>query len=557
MWTVQFWQSWPRAHRLFLLLFASLFVVALISMWVAHFQEPAPAIELQTIQETDFSEIPVDQFRIGPFDLSVRGNNYVIIQRQLGSMLETSETVAYVYLVAMAVFMIGMLAVISTLSRFYYLAGMGIFILFVTSLSTELLGVLGNYGKMFTIVVMAFYALASFYLFYFVTTASFLVRVLVFTAITVVLGLVIQFLSVTESPFLHIATHSAQAGLIATALFIATVSHEIIAAFVFAVTQSRTRTRSLQHFAIISLIYFVNLVLAYSIRFGFLRWDVITIDLYLLLTISGILGVWGIRQRQKTFEGILDANPYGVFAFLLVGCFAFATIAMFMFNGNDTALAAIGDIIIFMHLGFGFIFLIYIISNFLGVLEKNYAVHKVLYTPNNMPYFTFRFGGLITTLALLIYNTWQVPIHNAMSGYYNGVADLYMHLDNDRIATAYYNESRTYGFRGHHSNYALANIASARFDPTDERKYYEDASWSRATQMSYLNWAQTYQTQNENLTAIVTLTEGAKKLKDHEALDNTLGILYARMGMSDSASRYLDRSMASSRYRQMASANKI
>jgi hypothetical protein len=555
MWTIQFWQGWPRANRIFLLLFAIAFALTMIAMWVGHIEGPAPAIELRSITEPDFTEIPVDQFRKGPFDFTVRGNNYAIIQRQLGSLLQTSDVVSYGYLVALAVFVIGMLAVISTLSRFYYLVGMGMFILFVTSLSPELLGVLGNYGKMFTIVIMAFYGLASFYIFYFKTTASFLARVLVFTVITVFLWLVIYFLSATPSPFLFIAANSVEAGMIACALFIATVSHEIISGFMFVVTQGNKKSKSMTHFFVITLIYFINLIHAYAARFHFTNWDFITFDLYLLLTISAILGIWGIRQRHKVYEGIIDADPYGVFAFLLTGAFAFATIAMLMFSGNDTALNTVGDTIIFTHVGFSFIFIIYIVSNFLSMLEQNYAVHKVLYSPTNMPFFTFRFAGLITTLALVIYNTWQIPIHNAVSGYYNGIADVYYKIGNAPIAKAFYEQSRTYGFRGHHSNYALANIEGALFNADDERKFYGDASYSRPTQMSYLNWAQTYQTQNENMQAILVLQEGIKKLDNHESLDNTIAILYARMGLPDSAMRYLEKSKATTRFGNIANAN--
>jgi hypothetical protein len=555
MWTLRFWQDWPRGNRIFLVVLSVVFAAALLQMWTAWFVEPSPAIHLQTIKEAELTEIPVDQFNLGPFDFTVKGNNYVILQRQLGSLLTTSTEVAYVYLFALAVFVIGMLAVISTLGRFYYLVGMGIFILFVTTLSPEVLGILGQYGKTFTVVLMAAYCLPSFWLFYFGTTVSFVNRILVFTAVTAVVWTIIYFLSATQMPFLFLATYAAEAGLIACAIFIVTVSHEIIAGFLFAVTQNTRQGKSLNHFLIISLIYFLNLVLVYSVRFGFIKWDLITVNLFLLLTISGILGVWGIRQRQKTFEGIIEGDPYAVFAFVLMGMFTFATIAMFMFNANDTALAAINDLIIFSHLGFGFIFLLYIFSNFAGMLAQNFAVHKVLYSPNNMPYFTFRLGGLITTLALVFYNAWQVPVHNAMAGYYNGVADMYLKLNNDRLARAYYDESRTYGFRGHHSNYAMANIEGALFNTTEERIFYGEASGLRPTQMSYLNWAQSYQSANENLGAIGTLSEGLSKLENHQAIDNTLGILYARNGLPDSALKYLGNAGRSSEYSEIASAN--
>ncbi len=232
----------------------------------------------------------------------------------------------------------------------------------------------------------------------------------------------------------------------------------------------------------------------------------------------------------------------------------FATIAMFMYDANDTALSAISDVIIFTHIGFGVIFLTYVISNFGGMLSQNMQVHKVLYLPNNMPFFTFRLAGLIATLSLVFYNAWQVPVHNAMSGFYNGLGDLYKKLENNQIARPYYDESRTYGFRGHHSNYALANIEGEEFNTTNQTARYADASSIRPTAMSLLNLAQIHQSAGENEQAIRALAEGARKLKDREAVENTLGLLYAKVGLADSASKYLSRSKSSANLRRSCSA---
>lgn len=295
--TLQFWQGWPRGNRIFFLVFLSVFLAALIYMWVAYFIEPAPAIELQTISEAEIDEIPVDQFQKGPFSFVINGNNYVILQRQLGTVLKTNEMVGYSYLFVLAIFVIGMLAVISTLSRFYYLVGMGIFILFVSTLSTEVLGVFGIFGKTFAVVMMMLYGLTSFWFFYFAVGTSFTKRILAFTGTTIIIWLLIHFTSSVEKPFLHLAMYGVEAGLIACGLFIVTVAHEIVAAFVFAVTQNPSTRKSLNHFLIITVIYLVNLGLAYSVRFGYINWNILTIDLFLLLTISAILGIWGIRQR--------------------------------------------------------------------------------------------------------------------------------------------------------------------------------------------------------------------------------------------------------------------
>lgn len=556
MWTVRFWRDWPLSQRIFFFIFAGMLVAMTAAMWFGYFVQPQPAIELQTITEPELSEMVVDQVRQGAIELPVTGNNYIIFQRQLGGPIQPSIEVAIAYAALMAFFVVGMLAVISTLSKFYYLVGMGVFILFVTTLSPELLGVFGDFGKTFTVVILLLYGLSSFYLFYFKPTASFAVRILVFTGVTAVLGLTISFFNGSGMPFLYLATYATEAGLAIVALLTITVSHEILAGFLFVVTQGNTRTRTLRHFAIAAGIYLANLIIVYCIRFKYLNWDILTINLLLLLTISTVLGIWGIRQRQKTYEGIIDADPYAVYAYLIAAAFAFGTIAMLEFNGNDSPISGIEDIIIFSHLGFGFIFLMYLMSNFLSMMLKNYSVHKVLYAPTNMPFFTFRLGGVVATLSLLIYNTWQVPVHNMLAGYYNQLGDLYVEVNVPTVANAYYEEARTYGFMSHHANYALAYLEGKRLNSDGEQVRYEDASYLRPTPMSVLNWAQVYQASGKNVRAIIALREGMRKLTDKSSAENTLALLYARGGLRDSAQIYFERARKG-KMRQLSNANLI
>ena len=59
---------------------------------------------------------------------------------------------------------------------------------------------------------------------------------------------------------------------------------------------------------------------------------------------------------------------------------------MLLGSSNDAALRVIRDFIIYSHIGFGAIFLVYILSNFVNMLDDNLNVYKVLYNPNRMAY---------------------------------------------------------------------------------------------------------------------------------------------------------------------------
>jgi hypothetical protein len=532
-----FWQRWPKPERSLFNLGVLIFLLAMAALAYYYVITPAPVIGFQTIVETQLAELPFQTFRAGYFELIVPANHYTVTERLLGTPMEPNLWVNYLWLVCFSISITGLLTVATTASKYYYLAAMGVFILLIVSLKMETLLVFGRDDKMFSVFVIAAYGLCSFYIYYFLPSLRFGTRFLYFAGITIGVGTIILIFSKAEYPALHLASYSYPAGIIACVLFAVTVSHEIIASFVAILTRGTRQGKTLNHFLIISLIYLVNLVLAYSVKFGFVRWNIITINLYLLLAVSGILGLWGLRQRQKQLEGIIDIEPYALIGYLFLGGMSLGALAWFMGTANDPAYNAIADVIIFSHLGYGFIFLLYVISNFGGPLSRNMAVHKVLYSPASMPFFTFRFAGLIATLALAIYNSWQVPAHNAMAGYQNVVADLYLAQENTRVAAIFYDQGRTYGYSNHHSNYALANLAGLKFDHEGEKGFYRAASYLRPTEMSYLNWAQMLQSEDASEGAIDILREGLKRFPGSAPLTNTLGLLYAAEGKADSAAK--------------------
>ncbi|MBK5279607.1 MAG: hypothetical protein JJE09_12165, partial [Bacteroidia bacterium] len=373
------------------------------------------------------------------------------------------------------------------------------------------------------------------------TSASFVKRILTISIITIIVGALLLSFSNAPLPAYHLAASGYIAAIILSVIFIVMVSHEILALFINLVSRGTRQIKSLKHFLIISAIYMVNIFLAYANKINLIEWDYLAINFFLLLTISGILGIWGFRQRQSQYEGIIDADPFGVYLFVSLACICFGAIAWFISCSNDPAISALQDVIIYSHLGFGIIFLLYVLSNFMGMLNENLQVYRVLYQPNNMPYFTFRFAGIIATLAFVFYNTWQVPVRNAQAGYYNAMADIYK-SNSPKLAEAYYTTAGTYGFQNHHANYAIANLEAKRGDEYKESTFYKRASGTRPTEMSYLNWTDTYQRKQSWLEAMLTLQESSKDFPKSGAIKNTQGLIYAKLNILDSALFLLEES---------------
>lgn len=541
-----FWKEWPKVYQRIFWVAAIAFVFSISYLWFSYFKAPAPALTWEYVEEQELKEVPAHSFQLGPFDLTVHADNYIIFERLLGNNLTPNLFSSYILVALLAIMMIFFLAIITTLSRFWYFVGAGLFILFIASLRLEIIQVFGRTDKLFTIAVLLAYVPVTYYLNAIRTSASFLNRLLIFSGLTFIVALVITFFAGTAKPFLHLSVTAVAPALILTAIFIITVAHEILAGFITVISSGLRPTKSLNHFLIVTVVYLLNLALAYAYKFNFIHWDFIYINFFLLLTVSGVLGLWGFRQRQPQFEGIIEAEPFGVYFFLGLGTVAFGTISYLIANANDPGLDAINDLIIFCHLGYGIIFFTYIIANFFDLLGNNLPVFRVLYKPARMPYFTFRFGGLVATLAFFFYNTWQVPVKNAIASYYNAGGDLYQSVGNPKLAMGFYEQGGTYGFLNHHSNYAIANIQGRRLNTDKERDFYKRASERRPTAMSYLNLAQTFQQEQKWLEALLVLQEANKTLPDNSAIQNTIGILYSKLNLLDSALFFFQKAQSSS-----------
>src|SRR5699024_11007716 len=132
------------------------------------------------------------------------------------------------------------------------------------------------------------------------------------------------------------------------------------------------------------------------------------------------------------------------------------------------------------------IFLVYIFSNFIYLLARNLPVDKVLYNPTRMPYFTYRFAGLIAMVGFVFYSGWRDYVEHDVSGFYNTTGDLYGMIGNELYAESFYQQG-TIAFQNNRSNYALAKLSAGRMSFETAHEQYERANGRRPTPYSLVN----------------------------------------------------------------------
>lgn len=553
MQSLYFWKEWPKNYRTLWFVLSGLFIFSLGYLWFTWFQGACGIIDWQRIQEQEIVETPVHQFRLGPFQLNIPGESYVIFEYLQGSNIHHNTLASCLFLAVLIICSMVLLTVVTTLRRFWYFAGMALFIFFVLALRLEVLVLFGVRGYIIPIIVLMLFLALSFYYKSFRAAASFQARLLAFLTLAFSCGVIIYFFSEVRFPMLHLVVTAYLPALILSALFIIMVAHEILVSFVY--ISSRGTSKSLNHFLIISLIYMINVFVTCLHEMGVIQWGFPYIDLYLLLCTSALLGLWGFKLREPLYESIFNFSPTGAYFYVALGAICMITISQLLGNANDSALRIIRDLIIFSHTGYGLIFLTYIFSNFMVMMARNLPVYKLLYKPNRMPFFTFRFAGLIATLAFVFYSGWMQYVYHGLSGFYNYVADLYMLQGNENLAQNFYEESRKYGFQNHRANYALGVMKSERINFEEAHYNYNLANGRRPTEFSLVNDGNLYLWKKEYFSAIQAYRDGKVIMPSSAPLSNNLGFAYGKLHALDSATYFLNHARQHSLTKNSAEGN--
>jgi hypothetical protein len=355
--SLAFWKTWSKPYQLLFWLLATTLILSVSYFWYAYFQYPAPTITWDQFQQLNTLETPIRSFTKGIFQVPVVADNFLILELLSGSEPQPTEFPFYIFLLSISISLTVLLAIVTTLSRYWYIIGMGIFCLILMLMPLDALQIFGLANKIPAIAIIVAFGLLSYFFHAIQSHHSFGKRFIAFTGLLALTLILISNFSNAPFALLHFSASWYTLALLITIVFILMVAHEIPVAFINVITQGSRQSKSLQHFLLISAFYLINLILAYGIKIGYLNINLWTVDLYFLFTLSAILSIWGFRQREPQYESFFTADPLGVYFILSLALAAFSALGYFMSTANDTVLIVLKDLIIYSHLGYGIIFL--------------------------------------------------------------------------------------------------------------------------------------------------------------------------------------------------------
>ena len=505
-------------------------------MWLG----PELVIDWQTLATLEELQLPLLQKDYGPINLDLKANSYVVRQTFWGSELRINYWPAHLLLIMLSIGLSVALAVISALRRFWYIAGMALFCVLVVSLRLEQIQLFGQIDKTADIIIFLLFLPLSYYFQAIKPEVQLPVRAGAFLVLFALMGALIYFFSEVEVPFLYVANYGLPAFMVLSFLLILLVAPEIIAGILYLVTASNNEhsQNSLMHFLLASCIYLGNLLLYYLQIRGILNLGIYLISPFWILLVSILVAFWTLKSRSENFAGIIPYQPFGALLYLALAIICLGTMGYVFATANDPLVETFEDAILYSHLGLGFIFLLYILVNFIGLLQENKRVYRVLYKPRNMPLFSARLVGLIAIFGFYSLHG-MYAIFQPMGGYYNGIGDLYLADGNYFLAEQYYKLGSQHKYANHRSNYALASLALKVNKPVQAMLYLKEGIERQPTPYAYANLANLYFDNNLYFDGLFILKEGIERFPQEGRLYSNLGMQFGRTNVVDSALQYL------------------
>jgi hypothetical protein len=538
-----FWEEWTQPYKKIYWLFFILFILSLLIAIFNYFFGLEYVIHWESIGKLDQLKLIAHTVTAGSIRLEIPIDNFIVFQYFEGSNLEINALNGYIFLLALIIGVNLVMALLPSLPKIWFYAGMGGFIGFVVLLNIDQIMLFGQTDKTGMIIVLVLYLSAGYFYKEIKPEIGLFKRFVVFSMISGLIGILFHQYAGVSDPFLYIANYGIFASIIITILFIIFVAHEVIYGFLHLITNSNTigSKNSLNHFIFISIFYLAYVWITYMHYTGQIRWDLIYLDPFFLAGLTFILGIWGFKKRENLFKEIFYFYPVGALFYLAFGIISINTLSYIFISANDPLMETFEDAILYSQISFGIMFFIYVVANFGPLLLLNKKVSKIAYQSRVLPFFVFRIGGFIV-FGFTIYSASFLPYYQSMAGYYNYVGDIFMIENKLDLAEEYYKEASLYEYQNHRSNYAMATLSRMKNDKYDEAYYFRNALLKNPSEFSYVNLSNIYLKNDQYFDGMFELRDALSDYPDSYQILNNLGYFYTKTDLADSSFYYFDQS---------------
>jgi hypothetical protein len=259
--------------------------------------------------------------------------------------------------------------------------------------------------------------------------------------------------------------------------------------------------------------------------------------LYLVVPI-GILGWISTRQKLRQ-EAELAAGASKIKLLYFLGiALLFWVLGKIEISANQPAKELVKHLLVYSQFAFSLFFFIYLMSNFLSVMNTGKAVHRVLYKPHSLPYYHLRIGGVIGILVVTIYMEAIVAAQfNSLTT--NTLGDYYLQTGKKLEASILYENSWDQYRYNPKAKFLTAKLLIELNQPSLAKEHLEQ-SFSEAPQIeNILLLCERLNRENKLFEVIYYLENGLKFFPENPYLVNNLALFYTLTQRYDDAKNLL------------------
>ncbi|EON76300.1 hypothetical protein ADIS_3428 [Lunatimonas lonarensis] len=397
------------------------------------------SIPLATGVVSDRVNVPLDTISLGFAQFHLETQNFLLFQ--LFESLPPLSFPLESQIIGLSIWLLFSLGVIlvSGFQRYPFIGGMvvAIFLLVLSGVNDLEISQLGqNSGLVISLLGLIFPAIV---LHTFFPNSTLKLRSGIILAIAFVTWATLIQLSPVPAPTLLLSELGGLSALIISTIFILYIGHAVIGSCFVALStlNQGIGLKITWHFTLLSIAYLSLIALLFLQAIGEIRTSFPLPPVYLIFIATGILGYFETSRKIRQIP-----QPYGL-ALIGKGIYliGFAISSLVWFKAELTANAPMGDflthVFLYSQIGFGLLFFLYLISNFIGIMNTGTPVEKIMYRPPFFPYFHMRMGALLSFLVLAIFSD-AVLLVQLHSTSINLSADYYQALGRNREAAILY-----------------------------------------------------------------------------------------------------------------------
>ncbi|WP_375578416.1 hypothetical protein ABWH96_15475 [Marivirga tractuosa] len=538
---LNFWKDWRGKYRSIYQVLLFVFFLSMSYSFYSQYNSYDIAFPKEVARKTQSVELSLHNVQDFVFDLQIPARSYIIFQSFLS--LDSGFQISGTYLLIAVIFCcFSILMTAATyLSRWWFIIFQSVFVVWLITLKLQFLNIFGIDNQLFTFFFVGLFLVTGYYIHAFKQNAGLFQRWLIFAVLLIVLLSLVIMGSTIEAPVIFMAHHGIIVPVILTIIFIFNVAYDIILhiLYLLAAKKNNDGSSNLLHFIVITMLYLIYVGLTFAKNDNLIDIEIIYFNEFLLFGVSAVFGIWGFRKRSELIEKQLIFRPLGGYIYLALGIMAFSVMTWIFRNGNDPLMDTFEDMIIFSHLGFGVLFFFYVLYNFVALLKAGHGIYPVVFRPVNIPYNLVRAVGF-GIVVVLILRVSYLPYYQAISGYYNGLADYYAYIGEEEKATTTFKVARQYAKTSHKHNFEIGKREYKNEKWAEASSYFSQANFKRPSVQSYLNKIQAQINSNLIFESLFTLEDAQKDFPDNPYILNMKGLIFEKLNKTDSSFIYFD-----------------